>query len=90
MIPDECDQCVFIRYYTIRRRVFIPIVIKAGAGPHQLPKESPGRDNTGEGMLLVSSEDVSVETSHSETQPPINTSDEVIHNTPLVGLNHDQ
>lgn len=35
-IPDEYNQCVFIRYYTVRKRLGIPRVIKAAAGPHDL------------------------------------------------------
>ena len=35
-ISDEYNQCVFIRYYTMRRRLRIPRLIKAGAGPHDL------------------------------------------------------
>ena len=38
-IPDEFNQCVFIRYYTMRSRkplAFFPKVIRAGAGPHDL------------------------------------------------------
>jgi len=34
-IPTESNQCVFIRYYTMRFRIF-PKVIRAGAGPHDL------------------------------------------------------
>ena len=35
--PNEYNQCVFIRYYTMRKRAFIfPKVIKAAAGPHDL------------------------------------------------------
>lgn len=86
VIPDEYDQCVFLRYYTIRRRVFIPTVLKAGAGPHQLPEGSPGEDDTGEEMLLVSSEDDSMEIDNPETGSPTYTSDDVTHNVPLVGL----
>ena len=43
-IPDEFDQCVFVRYYTMRRRRFMfPKVIRAGAGPHDLgPGDSEG------------------------------------------------
>ena len=33
---DEYTQCVFIRYYTMRKRLGIPRVIKAAAGPHDL------------------------------------------------------
>lgn len=33
--PNEYNQCVFIRYYTVRRRALMfPKVIKAAAGPH--------------------------------------------------------
>lgn len=88
MIPEEYNQCVFLRYYTIRRRVFIPTVLKAGAGPHQLPKGDPEDDNTNEEMLLASSEDDPMEVDCQETGSPINASDEVIHNVPLVGLKH--
>ena len=43
-IPGAFNQYVFIRYYTVRKRLgFIPQVIRAGAGPHDL---GPG-DNTG-------------------------------------------
>jgi hypothetical protein len=35
-ISDEYNQCVFVRYYTMRKRLGIPKVIKAGAGPHDL------------------------------------------------------
>ena len=36
-ISDEYDQCVFVRYYTMRKRpLLVPKVIKAGAGPHYL------------------------------------------------------
>ena len=28
------DQCVFVRYYTVRKRLGIPRIIRAGAGPH--------------------------------------------------------
>ena len=31
---DEFNQCVFVRYYTMRKRLGIPRVIKAAAGPH--------------------------------------------------------
>lgn len=85
-IPDDYDHCVFIRYYTIRRRMFIPMVIKAGAGPHQLPKGSPGNDDASEEALQVSSEDEPMEIDYPETGPPINDPDGVIRNVPLVGL----
>ena len=46
VIPSAFNQCVFIRYYTMRSRGplgLFPKVIRAGAGPHDL---GPG-DNTG-------------------------------------------
>jgi hypothetical protein len=81
-IPDECNQCVFIRYYTIRRWLFIPTVIKAGAGPHQLPKSDPRGDEEG---LQPSFDDDSAEVDYSETRSRTNAFDEVIHNVPSVG-----
>ena len=35
-ISDEYNQCVFIRYYTVRKRLGIPMIIKAATGPHEL------------------------------------------------------
>jgi len=44
-VPDEDNQCVFVRYYTMRKKLGIPRFIKAAAGPHDL---GPGsRDNEG-------------------------------------------
>ena len=41
--PNEYNQCVFIRYYTVRRRALMfPRVIKAAAGPHDL---GPGNNH---------------------------------------------
>ena len=43
-VPDEYNQCVFVRYYTMRKRALMfPTVIKAAAGPHDLG--SGGRDD---------------------------------------------
>jgi len=78
-IPDEYKQCIFIRYYTIRRWGFIPRVLKAAAGPHELPKEDPGDDTVGEVAIEISdSDDDSAEVDYSEA------SQSVIHNVPLV------
>jgi len=41
---DGYNQCVFVRYYTVRKRLWIPRVIKAGAGPHNLGPGSPEPD----------------------------------------------
>ena len=87
-IPEEYTQCVFIRYYTIRKRVFFPTVLKAGAGPHQLPKGNDGDDNLAESGLQVLSIDDSTQVDYSETGSPREVFDEVIHNVPMVGLKH--
>ena len=42
---DEYNQCVFVRYYTMRKRLGIPKIIKAGAGPHDLGPG--GREDSG-------------------------------------------
>jgi len=42
---DEYNQCVFVRYYTMRKRLGIPKVIKGGAGPHDLGPG--GREDSG-------------------------------------------
>ena len=47
-VSNEYHQCVFIRYYTVRKRLGIPRVIKAAAGPHDL---GPG-DRNNEGSLF--------------------------------------
>ena len=41
---DESTQCVFVRYYTMRKRLGIPMVIRAAAGPHNLGPGSPNSD----------------------------------------------
>jgi len=87
-IPDECNQCVFIRYYTIRKWAFIPKVIKAGAGPHQLPRGGHEDDNSAEEGLRVPPTEDPTEVDRPETESPQDTFDEVIHNTPTVGLKH--
>lgn len=83
-IPDEYNQCVFIRYYTIRRRLFIPQVVKAGAGPHQPPESDPRGDSADEGGLQPSSSEDSLEVNCPETGPRANVVDEVVHNIPQV------
>ena len=72
-IPDEFNQCVFIRYYTMRSKIpMFPEVIRAGAGPHDLgPGENRGDTFPKLAVQLVT-EDVDSET------------DIVVRNTPLV------
>ena len=50
-VPEDYNQCVFVRYYTMRRRsLFLPKVIKAAAGPHDL---GPGGPNHGASPLVA-------------------------------------
>ena len=92
-IQDEYTQCVFIKYYifhkrhTIRKRLFLPIVLKAGAGPHQLPKRDREDGNSDEEGLQVLSVDDSTEPGpdHPETGPPGDEFDKVTYNVPTVG-----
>ena len=42
---DEYDQCVFVRYFTVRKRLGVPRVFKAAAGPHDPGRR--GRDGEG-------------------------------------------
>ena len=71
-IPSECNQCVFIRYYTIRKRGLIPKLIRAGAGPHNLGGYGPGNDPPDSARLQGSSSENNGGT------------DVVIHNLPPV------
>ena len=42
--PDEYNQCVFVRYFTVcKRALMFPTVIRASAGPHDLGRG--GRDD---------------------------------------------
>ena len=77
IIPSAFNQSVFVRYYTMRRRVpfgLFPKVIRAGAGPHDL---GPG-DSTGGTFpeLMV----------QPDTEPMDDTDelDTVVRNTPYV------
>ena len=85
-IHDEYNQCIFIRYYTIRKRIFIPMIIKAGAGPHQLPKGDHGGGGSGKERLRALSTGEPMEIDYPETGSPGDTFDEAIHNVPTVGL----
>jgi len=79
-IPDEYTQCVFIRYFTMRKWFnLIPTVIKAGAGPHQLPEGN--RDSGEEGVSFA---DDPTEVGCPETGSPGEVFDEVVDNVPTV------
>ena len=90
-IPEEYNQCVFVRYYTMRlRKWMFPKVIRAGAGPHDL---GPG-DNRGDALpKLASQSDAELTTSGDEDlggqwNPATDDSgyepDIVVRNTPYV------
>ena len=93
-VSDEYNQCVFVRYYTMRKRLGIPKVMKAGAGPHDLG--SGGREDSGSPMMEVRSpldsssdfvfslcDDDGVNDRSSVTSIE-SESDVFVHNTPTV------
>ena len=48
--PREGDQCIFMRYFKMKRRKFLPPrLIKAAAGPHELPRPEPEYHGMAEG-----------------------------------------
>ena len=80
-IPNEFDQCVFVRYYTMRSRKWMfPKVIRAGAGPHDL---GSGENRGGAFPELM----VQSEAEPAMTGDEDDTGDEpdiVVRNTPYV------
>ena len=76
--PRAFNQCVFVRYYTMRSRGplgLFPKVIRAGAGPHDLGSG----DNTGGSFPALAVQ------SDTETMDDIDVEpDIVVHNTPNV------
>ncbi|KAI0743134.1 hypothetical protein C8Q80DRAFT_1073724, partial [Daedaleopsis nitida] len=42
MVPRKHDQALFIQYYKMKRRLFWLRMIRAGAGPHDLPGSQDG------------------------------------------------
>ena len=50
---DGYNQCVFVRYYTMRKRLGVPRLIKAAAGPHDLSRW----DHDGEGSSVEAGHD---------------------------------
>jgi hypothetical protein len=91
---DWYDQCVFVRYYTVRKRLGIPRVIKAGAGPHNPSRgsredgESPdveAQSTSDSGSDGVSSlYDNDEDSGRSSATSAESESDTVIHNTAPV------
>jgi len=92
-VSDEYNQCVFVRYYTVRKRLGIPRVIKAAAGPHNIGQrnhdgersslEAQSNSSSGSNTVLSpfdSDEDNNGSSATSTDLEP----DIVIHNTPAV------
>ena len=90
-ISDGYNQCVFVRYYTVRKRpLLVPRVIKAAAGPHDL---GPGRRDGGEPSFEAGSSsdlgsDVFEDDSGNGDRSSVTTIDPeydaVVHNTTAV------
>jgi len=89
-VPNEFNQCVFIRYYTMRSRKWMfPKVIRAGAGPHDL---GPG-DNEGDAFPKLAVQPDAEPTTGDEdlgeqwgliADATDSESDVVVRNTPYV------
>ena len=90
-VPEEYNQCVFIRYYTMRKRgLMFPRVMRAAAGPHdlgpgghddeELPEveAQPDSDSDSDTMSCFGDDDRSSVTSMDSE------SDVVIHNVVSV------
>ncbi|EMD32764.1 hypothetical protein CERSUDRAFT_77143 [Gelatoporia subvermispora B] len=43
---SDLNQCIFLHYYKVKRRRFLPRKLEARAGPHTLPPDSPPSDHT--------------------------------------------
>ena len=92
---DWYNQCVFVRYYTVRKRLGIPRVIKAGAGPHdpgsgsRRDRESPksgARSPSDSGSDSTPSlYDNNGDEERSSATSVGSESDTIIHNTTPVG-----
>jgi hypothetical protein len=91
---DWYNQCVFVRYYTVRKRLGIPRVIKAGAGPHDLgpgnrrdeesPKLEARSPSDSDSDLTPSVYDNNGDDERSSATSVGSESDTIIHNTTPV------
>ena len=92
-VPDEYSQCVFIRYWTVRKRSWVPKIMKAAAGPH-IPRTGE-RDDEGsplEAHYYPSDSDIASGSSGNGSRDDDRSSftsadgesDIVIHNTTTV------
>ena len=93
-IPNDFNQCVFIRYYTMRWRgplSIFPKVIRAGAGPHDLGSgDNKGETfpelvaHSGAGPVAAEDEDLSRRRGLAADDDDDSESGGVIHNTQSV------
>ena len=88
---NEFNQCVFVRYYTMRwRKWILPKVIRGGAGPHDLGSGDNRGDKLPELMARVSVESTTSGDEDLEGQLYIATGDTdselgvAVHNTSYV------
>lgn len=93
LVSDEYNQSVFIRYFTMRKRLGVPRIIKAGAGPHdpgrrgrdddessfEAPYSSDTESDTEAGLFESGEEDDGCSVTSLETE-----SDILIHNVTAV------
>jgi len=93
-ISDEYDQCLFVRYYTMRRRFGIPRVIRAAAGPHDLGEGGHSDDESSFGVECNSDTSSNIASSlfddgrddgRSSVASTDSEPDAVVHNTTPVG-----
>ena len=62
----EGDQCIFMRYFKMKRRKFLPLrPIKAAAGPHEVPRPGPEDDD----VMMGWDDDVSDDEDEIESVP---------------------
>lgn len=90
--PNEYNQCVFVRYYTMRKRALMfPRVIRAAAGPHDLGS-GDNRDDILPELTVQSGPDSDTGSSSSKDSTSgysssVTSSDsdlDIFHNTPSV------
>jgi len=80
-IPDEFNQCVFVRYYTMRSRKWMfPKVIRAGAGPHDLGS-GENREGAFPELTVQSKSEPAMTDDEDDTGDEL---DIVVRNTPYV------
>ena len=79
--PADHNQCIFIRYYTMRWKI---LVVRAGAGPHQLPGGDTGNYDDDTGAMAVETfnfdDDSTQDSSLNVTDivPPVSPNDVIV------------